>query len=507
MAGTREVALATLAVAASIAICWLIDDLLPIASLALVFVCAVLLVAARARRAASIYAAILAFLSYNFFFTEPRFTFRIYGPQDVIAVFSFLVTALVAGHLASRLRSQVVRLRAAHDHTRSLQTVAEKLASAADTGQVHAVGCSHLAAALGCAAVVCVRPAAEPPVTPVAAEPPGTRLSDDDLAVAERASAQARAAGRFTPAASDSPWWFVPLCVENECLGAVGLRFPESLTSLADEQRRLAEAIVHQIALAAHRTQLVHTLERARVESETERLRTALLSSISHDLRSPLAAVIGAASSLTAYGDAMPESDRRELLVSIRTEGERLDRHIQNLLDMTRLGSGPMKLQRDWIGFDEILSTATARLRSLYPDLNVEGDLPADLPPLFVHPALVEQALFNVLENAAKFSPAGEAVRVLAWRDGDRLDIDVVDRGPGIPEIERRRIFDLFFTASRGDRGARGTGLGLTIARGMIGAHGGSVEALPGPDDRGTTIRMALPIVSPPAVAAVESDP
>ena len=254
---------------------------------------------------------------------------------------------------------------------------------------------------------------------------------------------------------------------------------------------------MRQIALAADRTRLVQTLERARVESETERLRTALLASVSHDLRSPLAAVIGAASSLSAYGDAIPEADRRELVESIRAEGERLDRYIQNLLDMTRLGSGPLKLERDWVGLDEIVGSASARVRKAYPALAVTAELAPGLPPLWVHPALLEQALFNILENAAKFSPPGAPVAIVARRDGASAIVEISDRGPGIPVEERERVFDLFYSAARGDRGARGGGLGLTIVRGMIGAHGGRVDALAGPGEVGTTIRVTLPQLEP----------
>jgi two-component system sensor histidine kinase KdpD len=503
----REIGIATGIVALAVGICALVDELLPVASLALVFLCAVLVVAVRTRRSAAAYAAALSFLAYNFFFTEPRYTFRILGPHDVVAVFSFLAAALLAGHLASRLRTQVVRLRAANEHARTLQALGERLAAAADAAQVYETGCVHLAESLGCEAVAMTRDAEGSPLVRAAAHPPRVELAANDLAAADWVAAHAQPAGRYTATLAASPWWFLPLAVEGGCLGAIGLRFAATPTRLADEQRHVAEAIVQQVALAADRTRLVHTLEHARIESETERLRTALLSSISHDLRSPLASVIGAASSLSAYGDSIPDADRRELLDSIRSEGERLDRYVQNLLDMTRLGSGPLKLERDWVGLDEILSTALARLRKLFPDLVVQCDLPTGLPPLFVHPALVEQALFNVLENAAKFSPPGEAVTVRAGRDGDRLRVDVVDRGPGIPEAERKRIFDLFFTAPRGDRGARGTGLGLTIVRGMIGAHGGRVEALPGEGGRGTTIRITLPVAEPPAVAGAEGEP
>jgi two-component system sensor histidine kinase KdpD len=315
-------------------------------------------------------------------------------------------------------------------------------------------------------------------------------------------AAHAQPAGRFTSTLSGSSWWFIPLLVEGGCLGSVGLRFPESATRLENEARQMAEAMVQQVALVADRVRLAADLETARVESETERLRTALLSSVSHDLRSPLASVIGAASSLAAYGETMPPADRQELLHSIRSEGERLDRYIQNLLDMTRLGSGQLKLERDWIAFHDVLGSAVGRLAKAYPALEVQTVIKNELPPISAHGALLEQALFNVLENAAKFSPPGEPVQVTAERAGEapgNLLIDVIDRGPGIPVEERRRIFDMFYSAERGDRGGRGTGLGLTIVRGMVGAHGGRVEAHDGPGGVGTRIRVTIPIVEAPA--------
>ena len=212
--------------------------------------------------------------------------------------------------------------------------------------------------------------------------------------------------------------------------------------------------------------------------------------------------MIGAADSLASYGKDMGEEDRKTLLETIRLEGERLDRYIQNLLDMTRLGHGGLTLNRDWIGVDELIGSAVTRLQRYEPQARFDVTIEPGLAPIWVHPALVEQALFNVLENAAKFSPPGDAVAVDARMidtrlDKDALRIDVRDRGPGIPEDERRRIFDMFYSVERGDRGRQGTGLGLAITQGMIGAHGGSVEALPGLDGRGTTIRITLPRVEP----------
>ena len=480
---------ALMATVLAVGLAWLAERWVSLDDLSMIFIVAVVLVAARTRMAAAVVTAVLCFLAYNYFFIEPRFTFNIGARQGVTTVFLFLAAALVAGRLASRLRMQVVALRAANAHATALQALGRDLASAADLGQVLAAGRAALQAAFGVPAWVRIG------ADTAASE--GTKLTDTDLGAAEWAQRHGQATGRYTDTLSGSPWWFLPLRHDQGTLGVAGLRFAADHPRLAFEQRRLAEAMADDIGQAALRTRLVSDLETARVSGETERLRSALLSSVSHDLRSPLASMIGSASSLASYSEAMSAEDRRSLLETIQLEGERLDRYIQNLLDMTRLGHTGLTLNRDWIGVDELIGSATGRLLRYQPQVKLEIRVEPGMKPIWVHPALVEQALFNVLENAAKFSPPGEAVEVDARLVEGKLRIDVRDRGPGIPEEERARIFDMFYSVERGDRGRHGTGLGLTISQGMVGAHGGSVEALPGRDGHGTTIRITLPLIEP----------
>ena len=229
---------------------------------------------------------------------------------------------------------------------------------------------------------------------------------------------------------------------------------------------------------------------------ETEQLRSALLASVSHDLRSPLASIIGSAESLTLYQETLSVEDKTELASGILQEGKRLDRYIQNLLDMTRLGHGTLQINRDWISVAEIVGSATLRLRKQLPELQIEIEVSADLPPLYVHPALIEQALFNVLENGAHYTPDGTPLCLVARINEGKIELDVIDLGPGIPEDQRQRIFDIFYSLERGDRGRQGTGMGLTICQGMVGAHGGSVAAFAGPDNVGTVVRISLPMAS-----------
>jgi two-component system, OmpR family, sensor histidine kinase KdpD len=495
--GSRgEYVYATLATLVAFGLSFIADRYLSVANLSLIFLTAVLVVAVRTRMAVAVYTAILCFLGYNFFFAPPRYTLVIANFDDVLAVTLFLVAALVCSRLATRLANQVESLRGAHVQARALLTLGQQLTTSTDATGIRDAGSKALAQALRCEATVLARDAGQV-LRAVASVPPERALSAQDLAAADWSDRHGEQAGRYTDTLNGAPCWVLPLGSESRPLGAAALRFDPMLSEPDPDQRSLALAMTQDIGQALERARLSDELEGARVQGETERLRNALLSSVSHDLRSPLASMIGAAGTLVSYEDKLPPGERRELLEAILGEGQRLDRYIQNLLDMTRLGHGTLKLNRDWSDSTEIVAAAVTRLRKLFPDLRVETLMPDEPVLLYVHPALIEQALFNILENAARFSPPGEAVRVSVRSSDDRLQIDVGDRGPGIPEDERSRIFDMFYSVSRGDRAPQGTGLGLAICRGMIGAHGGSVEALPG-DGIGTTIRISLPLPAPP---------
>jgi len=208
--------------------------------------------------------------------------------------------------------------------------------------------------------------------------------------------------------------------------------------------------------------------------------------------------MIGSASTLKSMSDRLSDEDRDSLLDSVLGEGERLDRYIRNLLDMTKLGHGTLKIERDWIALTDILSSALRRTRNLMSKVRVEREVQEDLPLLFVHPALIEQALVNVLENAAKFAPEGSTLSIQARQNDDELILAISDEGPGIPEDQRSQVFDMFFTGGEGDRGPHGSGLGLAICHGMVAAHGGRIRALAGPDGQGATIEIALPLIESP---------
>jgi two-component system sensor histidine kinase KdpD len=483
-------ALAVIGVACAIAVAALAERWLALDDLSLIFMLAVLVVASRTSTGPAVLTAVLCFLAYNFFFIEPRYTLHIGARQGVATVTLFLIAALLAGSLASRLAMQVHALRIASRHARARQELGERLVVAANEEDV--VQAAHAAFLQSLEADLWVRLDGRG-LQAAGVEPPAPQVLRRIDALAEP---------KYAETIEEFGWWFLPLLGPDGALGVIGLKLPAHVGQLDDAQRQLARTMADDVAQALLRTRLVADLQSERVASETERLRSALLSSVSHDLRTPLAAIIGAAGSLDSYGDAMDAADRRSLLETVRLEGERLDRYIQNLLDMTRFGHGEFALDRDWIGVDELIGSAIGRLQRYRPEARFRVDIDGGIGPIWVHPALVEQALFNVIENAVNFSPPEEAVAIEArLLADDRLQIDVEDRGPGIPEQERQRIFDMFYSVERGDRGRNGTGLGLAICQGMIGAHGGEVEALAGADGRGSLLRITLPLLQAPTRA------
>jgi two-component system sensor histidine kinase KdpD len=394
------------------------------------------------------------------------------------------------------LRHQVTALRETNEQTQALLALGRRLAAAPDVASVRREVARAMADEQHVAVVVLAPADQGGALVQVDASADAPALGPNELAAAQWAYDRRQSAGLNTDTLPGIAWRFLPLVLERDCFGVIGLQFGDR-HALGSERLAAIEALVSVAVLALARTQLVTSLEQAKVAEETERLRSALLSSVSHDLRTPLASMIGAASSLRTLDRDLSPADRAELLEAVLSEGERLNRYIQNLLDMTRLGYGTLKLERDWVGVDDLVNAALRRTRELMRELRVVRDIADGLPLLYVHPALIEQALVNVIENAAKFSPAGGVIRIDARREDAMVRIGIADQGPGIPPEHRERVFDMFFTGGEGDRGRHGSGLGLAICNGMVGAHGGRIEALPGADGRGTEIAIYLPLIEP----------
>jgi two-component system sensor histidine kinase KdpD len=275
-------------------------------------------------------------------------------------------------------------------------------------------------------------------------------------------------------------------------VGIVGLDSDKPGTLLSPDQRRLFDALADQAALAIERVNLATEMDRSRLAAETERLRAALLTSISHDLRTPLASILGSATSLKSQRGVLGAGAQAELVDTIQEEAERLNRFIANLLDMTRLESGAIEPRLDWVEIGDIAGSALHRASRVLAHHEVEIALAADLPPLKLDAVLFEQVLFNLLDNAAKYAPVGTTVRIAAAIAGNSVRLEIADGGGGIPAADLERIFDKFYRVQATDRKRAGTGLGLAIARGFVEAMGGTLTA--GNGDKGAVFTIILPI-------------
>ncbi|WP_223502444.1 sensor histidine kinase [Pseudomonas sp. BF-R-24] len=489
-----DYALAVVATILASALAWAVASVLPLPNISLVFLAAVLLVAVRSSLGPALACAALSFLTYDFLFIPPNFSFSIQREEDVLTLLFFLLMAALTGNLAARQRRQLQALRDTQEETTELLDLSRKLTAATDRQAVVSAAAQHLN---GWSDVqLCLLNRDGQNGWKVETGGP-LEFTEAERAAADWAWQHDQPAGAGTGTLPFGRWWWWPLSVEDGPLALLGVCAREG-QALSGQRRRLLTALTQPLAQALARAQLADDLEAARLHGETEQLRSALLASVSHDLRTPLTSMRGSIDSLLALGEAIPLEDRRELLEGTRDEAERLDRYIQNLLDMTRLGHGALKLARDWVSPADIVGSALNRLRTVLAPLQVSTDVPAELPLLFVHAALIEQALINVMENAARFSPSHGRLQLCAGADESELFFSVSDEGPGIPEQDRAKIFDMFYTAARGDRGGQGTGLGLAICQGMVGAHGGRISVADGIEGRGTCITLHLPLQAQP---------
>ncbi len=486
--------LALVATVLASALAWAVASVLPLPNISLVFLAAVLLVAVRSSLGPALACAALSFLTYDFLFIPPNFSFAIQREEDVLTLLFFLLMAALTGNLAARQRRQLQALRDTQEETTELLDLSRKLTAATDRQAVVSAAAQHLNGWSDLQ--LCLLNRDGQGGWKVETGGP-LEFSEAERAAADWAWQHDQQAGAGTGTLPFGRWWWWPLSVEDGPLGLLGVCAKEGQT-LSGQRRRLLTALSQPLAQALARAQLAEDLEAARLHGETEQLRSALLASVSHDLRTPLTSMRGSIDSLLALGEAIPLEDRRELLEGTRDEAERLDRYIQNLLDMTRLGHGALKLARDWVSPADIVGSSLNRLRAVLAPLQVSTEVPAELPLLYVHAALIEQALVNVIENAARFSPVHGRLQVRAGADDSELFFSVSDEGPGIPEDERAKIFDMFYTAARGDRGGQGTGLGLAICQGMVGAHGGRISVADGIEGRGTCITLHLPLQAQP---------
>jgi two-component system sensor histidine kinase KdpD len=475
----------------------LLSRTLDVRNIALAFLMAVLASAATAGLWPALFASLAGALAFNFFFLDPLYTFTIRDSESMIAFLFFIGAALITSNLAARVHRQAAAARQRVRATEELYRFAKKLAGASTLDDVLWAAAYQIAAMLKLRVVILLPENGT--VTVRAGYPPDDTLVDADIAAARWAWEHNRPAGHGADTLPGAKRLYLPLITGKTPVGVVGLDNDKEGPLLTPEQQRLLDALVDQAAVAIERIQLVANVDKARLAAETDKLRSALLASISHDLKTPLAAILGAAGTLRDYSNAMPDGDRTEMLSTIVDEAERLNRFIANLLDMSRLETGALEPNASLQYLDDMVGSALRRAHKIMSRHKTDTDIPANLVMLNVDPVLFEQVLFNLFDNAAKYAPPGTTILVRAREDGRWVIIQVLDEGPGIPPSDLEKVFDRFHRARKRDLVLAGTGLGLSICKGFVEAMGGTITAGNRTDRSGAifTIRMPIPTDMP----------
>jgi two-component system, OmpR family, sensor histidine kinase KdpD len=472
-------------------VAWIVAPAVETASLGLVYLTGVLYVAVRVGLGPALATSVLCAVSFDYFFTEPRFSFVI-SREDLLSLLVFLLTAFVTGKLAARARSQIEDIRANSARATQLYDFSRRLAGAVGRDDLAWTIADDIGLTLNTSVIVLAR-GADGALAIIAGNAGRGGLVEAERGAAEWALEHDEPAGAGTGTLPSSTWLFLPVRDARVPIGVIGVQQADSTKLLTPDQRRLLFALRDQAALALGKARLADEMERAKLVTETEKLRSALLSSVSHDLRTPLVSIKGAATTLLELDATLTPAHKHELLEDLIEETERLNRFVQNLLDMTRLSYGAIVASRDWCDMREIAGEALRRLKRALTAHTVQIEIdPADA---LVHTdaVLLEQVLVNLLDNAAKYSPTDVPIRLHGGRAGRDYRIRVIDAGPGIPPKERERIFDMFHRARAKDQAPAGTGLGLSICRGLVEALGGTIEALPGENGVGTNMEIRLP--------------
>jgi two-component system sensor histidine kinase KdpD len=418
-------------------------------------------------------------------------------------VFTFavmLVIALLVSTLTAHVREQSEAAQVRERRTESLYQLSRRLSATTGRQQIVDAAAEHIAAILQVETAILL-PDEDGQLRFGPRSSPALKADASVLEAARRVHEHGRLAGAGAAAHSDASFLCLPLSSPDGIAGVVAVRSADPEACLSPERRRLLETIAAQVAMAIERDRLTERMHRALAQAEAEKLRSTLLSSVSHDFRTPLAVIAGASSSLIEAGGDLGEEARQELLQTIFDESDRLTRLVENLLHITRIESGQFPMKTEWHVVEDLVGSALTRLARRLSRHAVTTSLPDDLPLVLVDGVLIEQVLINLLDNAAKYSPEGSAIEVSAGFRGDRLVIEVADRGPGLPLEDKGRVFEKFYRGRQGSgAGVGGAGLGLAICQAVAALHRGSVRVEDRPGG-GSRFCLAVPVEKqPPAI-------
>jgi two-component system sensor histidine kinase KdpD len=469
-------------------------NLLDPTNLVMLFLVAVVFSAVFLGRGPSIMASVISVLAFDFFFVEPRLTFTVNDTQYVLTFIGLLIVGLIISNSAALLRDQVDMLRRRGQQSQALNNMSRELTAAITPDQVMETVIRDVSDMFNRETVI-LQP--EDGHLSVKVSTPGFSIGESELAVADWAFKHGKEAGRGTTTLPAADIRYIPLNTARETVGVLGIK-PQTLQGvLTDDQRLLMEGVTNLAAIAIERASFAEKAAQAEMLRNTEKLQTALLNSISHELRTPLATVTGVLSSLEESEGAVPANQldpatRLELIVSATRQAGRLNLLVENLLDMTRLESGALRLNREPADIQDLVGTVIRQITSELSNHPLKTDLPPDLPLVTLDAVLIAQVLKNLLDNACKYSPPNGPIFISVRLITDQIEMAVSDRGIGIPIDDLERVFGKFYRVQRQEAVA-GTGLGLSICAGIIEAHGGRIWA-ENNAEKGATIKFTLPV-------------
>jgi two-component system sensor histidine kinase KdpD len=461
----------------------------------------VLLAASRLSRGPALFAAVASVAALDFFFVPPFYTFAVEDTRHWLTFLVMMFVGVMVSSLTLRVRGQAEAARQRERRTAGLYAMSREFAAGTSVDDLARTAARCVNEILECDAIVFV---ADGRNTLVPRGEPGSALASDarELAVARWVYEHAQEAGRGTQTLPGAQGLYLPLVGSRRTLGVVGVNLSLRHGAVAPSQRQLLETYVAHTALALDRTILAEEAAEATLAAERELTRSGLLSAVSHDVRTPLSSIQGSATALIEEGDRMDPDARRDLLATIREESGRLGRLVGDLLDLTRLESGGPRVRKEWHPVEDLVGAALSRLDDRLRGREVRVDLPRDVLLVQADPLLVEQVVWNLVENATKHTPPGTAIEVGARRVEGGVAIAVADRGPGIPAGEEQRIFEKFYRTADGQR-TPGAGLGLAICHAAAKAHGGWMRAENRPEG-GARFILFLPSEAEPPVPAAE---
>jgi two-component system, OmpR family, sensor histidine kinase KdpD len=462
-------------------------------NIVLLYLLPVLLAAVRWGIGASVFASILGVLAFDFFFVPPFLSFSVADLRYLLSFMVFLLVALITGTLATNLRNQAEKAQRREQRTAALYALSSEIVAESELDPVLQTVVEKVATTIGGEAFFLLPDATNKLVIhATTAQSLAENFDEQEQKVADWVFTSRQVAGAGTGNLVGANYLYIPVKTEEKALGILGLKFSGINKQLSTAQKQFLEAFANLAAAAIVRLQLAAEAQRTRLLVESEKLRIALFNSISHDLRTPIASITGAVTGLLEEGELYSTEAKQALLQTIKDGGQRLNRFVENLLDMARLESGMLKLKKEWCDLQDILGVVLRQTQESWPDTKYTINIPSNLPLIKVDFSLIELVLINILENAIKYSAPSNEITITVVQKEKELQLAIADRGPGIPEADRKKIFNKFYRLYS-SRNVSGTGLGLSICKGIIDLHSGSIFVNSRPEG-GSVFAFSLPL-------------